>query len=545
MKKWFLSKVVSILVLSLFAVLGHTSAHALGVCGNDAVDPSVLPQNTNSLNGSQLIDITPQIRVTPSAFPCFPGSKLCSGAITVVNVGANPIVGPIAVSLNDLTDGATLSNASGEYNGFPFVYENRSLNPGDSITIRLQFNNRSHERIRFTSSAYQVGPNAFLTTNVPYHPQQSPKSYEAPPIGFTAVFTEAIVRHGSRGLSSFDGTVYNMYLQALQDGALTPLGKQLGPDIMTMMKANALLDVGVPGITASGYGNLTQEGINEEEHIAARLLKRLPSYFEQLPSTNRQIVIVASGVNRAVDSEGFFVQSVTEYDPALAPLIVKSASLTAYPANKPVVQAPGVNRFLLYFHKLNAKTDLVLDPTDPYYQTYQDSLTYQKFLNNNTDMINKINNILNSSEATANARTVLEMLFTPDFVNKIDSGQYKFYNSGSYTFTTADGSYSTTVSGDGSLTVQGLSDAASELYAFYQAAPAMGYELNNLDFSKYIPAAQANFLGYLDDVGSFYQKGPGIAEDGTATFQMAQVLLNSNNAPMSIDVQKISLLIQA
>jgi len=486
-------------------------------------------QNLNpagtAITASQLTDITPQVLVSTTGFIYSRASKLYTGTMTVTNPGTNPITGPIAVSLNNLSSGVTLSNASGQYNGFPYVYQNLSLLSGGSISFPLQFSNPSNALIGFSALIYQVGPNAYLTTATPYQPQQNAASYEAEPAGFTPVFTEAVVRHGSRGQSSFDGTVYNMYLKAAADGALTPLGAQLGPDVMTMMQANALLDVGVAGITAPGYGNLSQTGIMEEQQIAARLLQRLPSYFAQLPASNRQIVMVNSGVNRVADSAGFFAQSLLTNNPSLGPLILKSAPLTAYPSNKPVAQAAGVNRFLLYFHKLAAKTDLVNSASDPYYQTYQDSLTYQAYLKN-ANMVAKVNSILTDPDAAANARAVLEMLFTKDFVDKIDNGTYTFTNSGSYIFTTSDGSYSTTVSGDGSTTVQSLSDAANELYSFYATAPAMQNELDNMDFSKYIPAAQASVLSYLDDVQSFYQKGPGIAEDGSSTFRMAQLLIN-------------------
>jgi len=477
------------------------------------------------LAASQVIDVTSQVSAATSNFVYSRASKIYNGTITVTNPSAvSSISGPIAVCLNNLTSGVTLANAGGSYNGSPYVLQNLSLNPGASISFAVQFSNPTNTLINFTPQILEAGPNAFLTTNIPYQPQQTAASYEQAPAGFTPVFTEAIVRHGSRGQSSFDATVYNMFLQAQADGALTPLGAQLGPDVMTIMQANALLDFGVSGITAPGYGNLTQTGINEEKQIAA-----LPSYFSSLPANNRQILAVNSGVNRAIDSMGFFTQSLATNMPSLSPLIVKAAPLTAYPSNKPVAQAAGVNRFLLYFHKLAAKTDLVTNPADPYYQTYQNSLAYQAYLNNTNgtglNMVNKVNGILSSPDATTNARAILETLFTSDFVDKIDNGTYKFYNSGSYTFTSADGKYTNTVSGDGSTTVQSLSDAANELYSFYQATPALSVELNNLDFSKYIPATQASYLSYIDDVQSFYQKGPGIAEDGTATFQMAKILI--------------------
>ena len=369
--------------------------------------------------------------------------------------------------------------------------------------------------------------NKFATTATPYQPKQSLASYSQVPAGFNPVYTEAVVRHGCRGQSSFDATVWNMIEQARTDGALTPLGVNLRADVWKMMKANALLDYGVAGITAPGYGNLSQTGIAEQQQLAARLLQRLPNYFAQLAATRnsspRQILYVSSGVNRAIDSGGFFTQALMNNYSSLHPLIAKTAALTAYPAGKPVTQAAGVNRFLLYFHKLAAKTDLVTDTTDAFYQTYLDSLAYQSYLTN-ANMLAKVTALLTSPAAKANASSVLLRLFTQDFVNKIDNGTYSFANTGSFTFTSDDGKYTATVTGSGGTTVQSLTDAASELYGLYVIAPEMTAELNNLDFTQYIPDTQASMLAYLDDVQSYYQKGPGITEDSPITYKMAQIL---------------------
>ncbi len=369
----------------------------------------------------------------------------------------------------------------------------------------------------------------YAATATPYQPKQSLATYSQAPAGFSPVFTQAVVRHGSRGQSSFDASVWNMIEQARVDGALTPLGFNLRADIWKMMKANALLDYGVAGITTPGYGNLSQTGITEQQQMAARLLQRLPSYFTQVAATSgtaspRQIVYASSGVNRTIDSAGFFTQSLIANNSALKPLIIPSASLTAYPANKPVAQAAGINRFLLYFHKLAAKTDLVSATTDPYYTTYTNSLLYQAYLTN-TNMVSKVNALLTSPAAKANASAVLLRLFTQDFVNKIDNGTYTFANLATFTFTSDDGKYMATVSSTSTTpTIQSLTDAANELYGFYNIAPEMTTELNNLDFTQYIPDAQAGYLAYLDDVQSYYQKGPGITEDSPITYKMAQIL---------------------
>jgi hypothetical protein len=372
----------------------------------------------------------------------------------------------------------------------------------------------------------------FYTTKTPYVSMQDPSTYEAPPAGFSTVFTEIVARHGARGLTAvkYDGAAYNMWNKASQLGALTPLGAALGPDILAIMKANALLGDGVPGITAPGYGNLTLLGISEQQQLAARLLQRQAAYFATVAagtgsSSPRTIPVVSSGVDRAVDSAAFFSGSIATNDPALAPLLTQPPAPVGYPANAPVIQPAGTNRFLLYFHKLVAKTDLVTNPADPYFQTYQDSQTFQAYATA-ADLTAKINAVLTTASATAAARAVLEGLFTEDFVNGIDNGTYSFTNAGTFSFTSNDGQFSATVTGDGKTTVKSLSDAASMLYNLYTVVPAMASELPGLDFTKYIPAVQARTLAYLQDAQDFYNMGPGITEDNPVTYKMAQVLLN-------------------
>lgn len=369
----------------------------------------------------------------------------------------------------------------------------------------------------------------FLTTKTPYEPQQDASSYEAPPAGFHIVFTELVSRHGSRGLSSvkYDAAAYNMWLKAQADGALTPLGATLGADITAIMKANALLGVGVPGIQTPGYGNLTQIGIHEQKALAQRLLARLPDYFAGVAAESgganpRMIPIVSSGMDRAVDSAAFFAGSIATSNPTLGALVQKTPPLIAYPANAPAPQAAGTNKYLLYFHKLAAKTDLVTDPTDPYFQTYQDSLAFQAYATDAT-MNGKVNAILADPSAVAAARTTLLQLFTEDFVDKIDSKVYSFSNAGTFTFTSDDGATTATVTGDGKTKVQSLTDATSMLYNLYAIAPALVNEAH-VDFSKYIAPAQAQVFAFLQDAQDFYQMGPSVTEANPVTYKMAQAL---------------------
>lgn len=370
----------------------------------------------------------------------------------------------------------------------------------------------------------------YLGSKQPYSPRQDAGTYEAPPAGFSPVFTEMVARHGSRGLSSAssDLAVYNMWQQAQAGGGLTKLGALLGPDVLRIVKANALLGYGVTGISAPGYGNLTQTGIAEHTQLAVRMAARtaplLADAAAQAATAPRQVVVSTSGVNRAIDSSYFFTQSLEKTVPGIAPLVVNSAALTAYPVNKPVAQAAGVNRFQLYFHKLAAKTDLPAT-TDAWYPVYQSSLAYQGYLASDPTMTAKVNGVVYGSDSKEAARALLLQLFTPAFVNALDAGSSSYANNGSFTFTSADGKFTNTVTGDGGTVLKNLVDAANSIYAVYSITPAMVNEVP-VNLAKYFPAGNLATWGYLSDVQDFYQKGPGITEAGNITYRMSQALLD-------------------
>lgn len=372
---------------------------------------------------------------------------------------------------------------------------------------------------------------AYYQTKTPYKPRQEISTYGRPPPGFKPVFTELVARHGSRGLSGMkaDLAVYNMWKQAFDEGALTPLGTRLGPDVLKIMKANFLMGYGIPGISNPGYGNETAVGIMEHTRLAARLLKRLPGYWRKLGSASatapRRIVVVTSGVDRAVDSGAFFVKSLITRQPNLGGLITYPPAPGPYPADAPVPQPDGTNRFLLYFHKLVPKTDLVADPSDPLYPTYQQSQAYQHYKEKDADLAAKQEAIRGDPESVRAGRAVLSRLFTQDFVDKIEAGVYSFANTGTWSFTSSDGKFTNILTGDGKTTIKSLADAGSLIYELYAIAPGMKNEAG-VDFNRYMPARQAKYFAYLNDASDFYDKGPGMAGKGNVTYGMAEILEN-------------------
>ena len=369
----------------------------------------------------------------------------------------------------------------------------------------------------------------YYNTKTPYQPAQDPATYETPPAGYHPVHTQLVARHGSRGLSSpkYDLSMYAIWQQADRDKALTPLGKQLGPDIMKIIRANALLGYGVKGVSRPGYGNLSTLGIKEHQQLARRMVQRLPDLFASLasqgPGEKRSLMLVSSGADRSADSGLNFVDALVADAPLLAPLVARTPGLDGYPADKPRQQPVGINRFLLYFFAPDPERDLVTNPDDPYFETYQAGRGYEAYLET-PRYLDRIAAIENDPAYRAAARSALGQLFEKEFIDKVEDGTYRFANTGSFTFTSDDGQFSTTVSGDGKAPVQGIADAATMLYELYNIAPGLRNEAD-ADFTKYLAPAQARALSFRQDAEKFYMSGPGFAETNGITHRMARILV--------------------
>jgi hypothetical protein len=374
------------------------------------------------------------------------------------------------------------------------------------------------------------GGGAYYGTKTPYQAQQDAANHEAPPAGYAPVHTQLVARHASRGLASpkYDLAMHAIWLKAAQDDALTPLGQRLGPDIVKLMRTNALLGHGVPGIGRPGYGNLSLLGIAEQQELAARMLLRLKSHFDLVgataETTPRRIVLVTSGVDRAEDSGLTFTRSLTSGSPALTSLVFRPPAPGGYPALAPVARPEGSNRFLLYFFALKPEGEKVDAPADPYYRTYLDSLAYQDFLTSPAYLA-AIDQLDDKPQLKSVERAIMERLFSKEFVDKLDDGRYRFTNAGSYLFTSDDGSFTNTIIGDGRTSVGSLADAVDMLYNLYVIAPGLGREAA-LDFAPYFLPVELEALSSLADGHDFITKGPSIPASRGATYRMAQVLLD-------------------
>ena len=297
-----------------------------------------------------------------------------------------------------------------------------------------------------------------LTTKAPYVPQGNLRSYQQVPRGFQPVFTESVSRHGARTLSdSSDGdSLLALWDIAQSQGALTPLGKGLGPEVQRLLDANAKV----------GYGLLTASGKQQIAGTAVRMERRLTHLFSNAAraGVHDSINVVASSSQRAIDSATSFTQALELVDPRLAP----------------VIAATQVNNDLLYFHKAAVNKD---------YTNYVKSAPVAA--------VEAAALALPHTAATA--RSILDLSFTPAFVDRIEAGDYaaEFANA---------------------------TAAAQAVYDLDTVTKDMPLEgLWTMD--RYISVKDAAWFGYLDDVASFYEAGPAFS-GSDITYKMANVLLD-------------------
>jgi hypothetical protein len=303
----------------------------------------------------------------------------------------------------------------------------------------------------------------FLSSKMPYVAQQSAADYQTPPAGYQLVFTELVARHGARTMTGdkSDQLMYQIWLRAEKERALTPLGKQLGPQLQALLAADKKL----------GYGELTQLGKEEHQQLAQRLYQRDAALFLQAIQQGKKISVWHSGKGRAVDSAENFVIGLKQAQPELAPLLL--------PAQE--------NQAQLYFHKTEA------------------SKAYRHYLKKNTQLKNTLHEITTQVTSHQMARRVLLTLFSDEFVSRLSRGQYRFESEG----------------GD-EKPINEL-DTARMLYELYAITPGMQYE-GQWKFSKFMPKAAAEWFAYLNDAEDFYEKGPAF-KGQDVTYKMAQSLV--------------------
>lgn len=288
------------------------------------------------------------------------------------------------------------------------------------------------------------------------------------PAGFQPVAVLLVARHGSRGLTKPgpDDAALALWHEAEAAGALTPAGRQFGADLQALMAAQRRL----------GYGQLSALGQREHRELARRLVARLPALFAAGP----RVELRSSGVERAVDSAAGFAASLREQAPQ---------------ARLP--DAVQVDRFLLYFHRLSISRDGAAAITPEQQATLQRSLDYQHWLKSPV-LARRLQRVDADPRLPPTAQALLRRLYAPAFVDGLARR------------------------GEALAAAQALVDlrgAAADL------ALELGAERTQ-HLLKLVPLAQARVFAERDDAEDFYRKGPGVLEDGTASYGMAQPLLD-------------------
>ncbi|MDD4913425.1 MAG: multicopper oxidase family protein [Methylococcales bacterium] len=153
MIKTFINPLPARLAVAIMAAsLGGAFELSAGghVCYANSDGASILP-------ASQFLDVSHQVSVTFSRIVYNRATKLYAGTVNIANLSkAAAISGPLAIQLSNLTPGVNNTNADGQHDGFPFIYQKSPLAPGASLSVPIEFSNPSNAKISFTPLVYQL-----------------------------------------------------------------------------------------------------------------------------------------------------------------------------------------------------------------------------------------------------------------------------------------------------------------------------------------------------------------------------------------------------
>lgn len=304
------------------------------------------------------------------------------------------------------------------------------------------------------------------TTKTPY---QAPERLDVEPVpdGFRPLMVQHVARHGSRPLSSADDDdlSYQIWQQARDEGALTPLGEMLGPVLEEILAVHARI----------GYGAISLRGAREHEDMAARLLERQGDLFDEALANGRRVRVLHSGRERAELSAIAFVRGLERSRPDLALIIADPE-----PAPETV-----------YFN------DAADTPAAEAYRSYRE---------NDDRLEATLERLLALPETKQMARRMLEALYAPDFVDRLAAGEYRFE-----------------AAADPDDIVDDEVEAAAILFGLYTISANLDLEAD-LDFGRFIDPDAAAWFAYVDDAESFYERGPAFADEDV-TWRAAEVLV--------------------
>lgn len=325
----------------------------------------------------------------------------------------------------------------------------------------------------------------YYSSKQPYFPQGN--SYSAPPAGFHEIHTQSLDRHGSRGLSSFkyDDFAQQMLEEAERQNALTPLGRQLLPQVQALIDIMGKLPGGF-GLKP-GYGNLTQVGRDELFGIGVRNAQRNAALLRDINTQNLRIEFSSSGQPRANDSGWNFGLGLLSGNAQLT----DNLDFDTKAGHVVIEEQPE----LLYAHK---------DKDAPGYARYQRW--------KGSELVDDLEDLSVDQPCSRRAaRTLLERIFTPEFVDELDNEELNF-----------------TGRENPDKDVDGMVDAALKFYNLYIITPALagqpGTPKGGWLFDRFMDDTIASTMAYLLDVEDFYESGPAV-EGQTASYDLYEPLL--------------------
>jgi hypothetical protein len=352
-----------------------------------------------------------------------------------------------------------------------------------------------------------------LSSKTPYPVPGSNVTYTAAPDGYTPIYTQSVDRHGSRGLSSYkyEAMLLRMAETAKAEGGFQSdaVAEQFFADIAGITAANA----------ENGYGLLTVQGKDQLKGIGQRAYERNKALFTAAASAGETIVWETSGEGRATESGESFQ----------AGLIAAGGSAVGGKASDFAVRPD-----LLYFHKVANPDGTEKTEGTTSYTIAKAFMDYKA-----SDKVAKVIDFAESQPKSQEvANDLLLTIFTQEFIDKIgQDDDHIWYNtvdgkkgSAANCAPGADPATDVHACGEASKKMVSAMDVAVSIYECMitqSNMPAENVAPHTFDFTAYFKGHEddADWLGYLLDVGDFYEKGPGFAGH-TDSFQDAQPLLD-------------------
>jgi hypothetical protein len=122
--------------------------------GNIEQKPQV-GEATTQVQSFVLIPST-QVATTSSGLAYSRVSQTFIGTVTLTNIGSTAIGGPLQLVLTALPADVTVVNATGLWNGIPYVTVPNitTVLPGQAVTVPVRFKNSGSSAIAFTPVVY-------------------------------------------------------------------------------------------------------------------------------------------------------------------------------------------------------------------------------------------------------------------------------------------------------------------------------------------------------------------------------------------------------